>query len=44
VRSKHRTVDHKNETITVDFWDSQLLMFSTEVTAFQQTVATSQWL
>jgi len=27
VRSKHRTVDHKNETITVDFWGPQLLMF-----------------
>jgi len=27
--------------MTVDFRDSHLLMFSTEVTAFQQTVATS---
>ena len=26
VRSKHRTVDHKNETITVDFWFPQLLV------------------
>jgi len=38
VRSKHRTVDHKNETIAVDFWGPQLLMFFTEVTAFQQTM------
>ena len=44
VRSKHRTVDHKNETITVDFWGPQLLMFFTEVRAFQQTVATTEWL
>jgi len=44
VRSKHRTVDHENETITVDFWGSQLLMFFTEATAFQQTVATIEWL
>jgi len=27
--------------MTVDFRDSHLLMFSTEVTAFQQTLATS---
>jgi len=44
VRSKHRTVDHKNETITVDVWGPQLLMFFKEVTAFQQTVATTEWL
>jgi len=43
VHSEHQTVDHKNETITVDFWDPQLLVFFTEVTAFQQTVATTEW-
>ena len=41
MRSKHWTVDHKNETVTVDFWGSQLLMFFTEVT--EQTVATTEW-
>jgi len=44
VLSRHRIVDKKNKTITVDFWGPQLLIFFTEVMAFQRTVATTEWL
>jgi len=44
VHSKHRTLNHKNETITVDFRGQQLRMFFEEVMVFQQTVATTKWL